>query len=305
MRILFSIYIIFFFSPFGYTQDIKKVIKKEKDSEITEEFFVLKSDKSIKNGNYVKYCTKIAVQKYLQELGNYDYNKKSGSWLTFSSFHPLNPLTLIGEYSAGLKTGEWSFLHIDEMRDTTALFQLGFERQNVLSSSNKELQVSIDTTGLKVAVYGTYDKDKKTGLWKYYSKQGKLIKAYDFSNNKEIYRFDNDSSNFYLLGGFSHFQDLFYQTLQENSSKLKILPTSEAKFKIKTNDGNLQLEYLSPDSLINNSLAELVKNSVLRMPKYWIDFDPALENFSFILDLKLIKEKNSYKIKYQAISPRF
>ena len=303
MKFLLSLYFLFSIASLSYTQDVKKVVQVGKNSQISEEYFVLKSDKSIKHGNYVKYLIRLAVEKYFQEFGSYDHNTKSGVWFYFNPIHPRNPISIIGEFNGGQRTGQWVYFYPTEIKDTSVFYLLGYKKSTNIISSKKELQITIDTTGLKLAAIGNFEKNKKVGRWNYYSREGELIKIFDFSIKREIYSLKNDSINLYLLGGFSHFQVQLTQSLFENAYELESFPSSNASFEIITNDGNLYVNNLTP--LTDNPLAFYIEKAVKNMPLYWIDFDPILENFSFTINLKFNQKEEGSNFDFESINPKF
>lgn len=303
MRRIICIYFLAFICCFSYSQDIKKVIQRKSNSPIIEEYFVLKSDKSIKNGNYMKYSERFTIEKYFQEFGSFDHNKKSGVWFYFNSFHPQNPLSIVGEYNDDQRTGQWAYFYLPEIKDTSVLNLLGFNKKTDIISTKKDLQITIDTTGLKLAAIGNFDQNEKVGEWNYYSREGKLIKTYDFSTKKLIFSYTTDSINLYLLGGFSHFEQQLSQSLFEKANELNSISTSNASLEIITNDGNLYVNNLTP--LNDNPFIAYIENAVRNMPLYWIDFDPIFEKFSFIINLKFNQNEKGSTFNFESINPKF
>lgn len=301
MRTVFVFCILCLITSLCYSQEIKKIVQQRKNSGICEEFYVLKSDRSIKNGNYAKYLLKIEIQKYLQEFGNYENGKKNGSWFYFSTGHPLNPLTIIGQYSNEEKSGQWVYFYLPETKDSSSLYHLGFNRQNYLVSSKKELSLTLDTTGLKVVATGHFSHDKKVGLWRYYSRYGKLIKTYDFSTEREVFSLGNDSVNFSLLDGFAHFKEELGSVLSENLNELISLSPATATFEIKLNKDSIDLKSNDPS---NNPFASHIGTAIKNIPQSWTDFYPVFENLCFTLNLKLYKINDHHNIDV-SIDPKF
>lgn len=303
MRSIICIYFLAFFSTYVSSQDIRKVIQKSNNSPIIKEYFVLKSDKSIKNGNYVKYSERLVIEKYFQEFGSFDHNKKSGVWFYFNSIHPQNPLSIAGVYEDDQKTGQWVYFYPPEIKNSNVLNLLGVNKITNIISTKKDIQITIDTTGLKLAAIGNYDKNKKTGEWNYYSSDGKLIKTFDFSSNKLIYSFTNDSTSLYLLGGFSHFEQQLSESLFENANELKSISTSDISLEIITNDGNLYVNNLTPLNV--NPFTTYIENAVKNMPLYWIDFNPLFEKFSFKINMNFNQNKEGSSLNLNSINPKF
>ena len=124
---------------------------------------------------------------------------------------------------------------------------LGVNKTTNIKSTKKDLRLQLTQTGLNSHLaLGRMHQNKKTGEWNYYSRDGKLIKTYDFSNNKLIYSFGVDSINLYLLGGFSYFEQQLTQSLFEKANELNSISTSNASFEIITYEGNLYVNNLTP-----------------------------------------------------------
>jgi antitoxin component YwqK of YwqJK toxin-antitoxin module len=297
---------LFFITLLANSQELKKIIEKKENSSIFEEYFVFKEDKSIKHGKYLKYSERLAVEKYIQEFGSFDHNKKTGVWFLFNITHPQNPLSIVGEYSNGEKTGQWFYFYPPELKDTSVLFLLGYKKlTGVIEPKRKdqEFQITIDTTGTKLAATGNFENNKKVGKWSYYSKDGRLIKEYDFSSNKVIYLFQNDSISLYLLGGITHFQEQLSQLLLENTQKINSFQPSKAKFEIITYANTLFVNNLT--TIINDPFAEFIENRIKNMSLDWVDYDPIFEKFSFIIEINFRNTKNGPFFNIGSLKPNF
>jgi len=102
---------VFCFSCFcvkdSYSQNnasLLKTIQKENPA-YKEEFFVLKSDTSIKSGSYIKY----AFPKQLITSGFYKSGKKDSAWIDYNreTNSPINK----GVYFNGQKKGVWEYYY--------------------------------------------------------------------------------------------------------------------------------------------------------------------------------------------------
>ena len=186
MKFLLSLYFLFSIASLSYTQDVKKVVHVGKNSQISEEYFVLKSDKSIKHGNYVKYLIRLAVEKYFQEFGSYDHNTKSGVWFYFNPIHPRNPISIMGEFNGGQRTGQWVYFYPTEIKDTSVFYLLGYKKSTNIISSKKELQITIDTTGLKLAAIGNFKKIKPLVAGITIQEKGGLLKFLIFQSKEKF-----------------------------------------------------------------------------------------------------------------------
>ena len=74
-------------------------------------------------------------------------------------------MCIVGEYSNGEKTGQWFYFYSPALKDTSVLFLLGQKKlTGVISPKKKdeEFQITIDTTGIKLAATGNFEKNKKS-----------------------------------------------------------------------------------------------------------------------------------------------
>lgn len=87
-------------------QDVKKM--KEKTRLGTAKFYVLKSDRTTKHG---EYKIKAHIGKTILVSGNYSNGKKNGDWVERYTFERRN-LKQVGKYKEDKKIGEWSYYDI-------------------------------------------------------------------------------------------------------------------------------------------------------------------------------------------------
>lgn len=130
-------------------QETKQVKNQSKDGDL-EIFHVLKSDKNIKQGpyeKYFKYSNPMTQGNLLTERGQYDNNKRTGTW-TF--YWGENNMTSKGSYANDLRTGNWEY----------------YKNGVVIEK-------------------GDYVNDKRDGLWTYFEKEkGILERGYYKEGNK-------------------------------------------------------------------------------------------------------------------------
>ncbi|MFZ0282132.1 MAG: hypothetical protein WAL29_10810, partial [Bacteroidales bacterium] len=248
MKLSAIILYLLFLTSFADSQELKKIFEKQDNSSFAEEYFVLKEDKSIKHGKYLKYYERLLVEKYIKQFGSYDHNQKTGVWFLFNIAHPQNPLNIVGEYSNGEKTGPWFYFYPPELKDTSVLSLLGYKKLTgviIPKRKDQEFQITIDTTGVRLAATGNFESNKKTGKWSYYSKEGQLIKEYDFSANKIISGVRNDSVSFYMLGGMTQFHTQLNEILFEEIQKINVIQPSNVKYEIIVNENTLFVNNLT------------------------------------------------------------
>ncbi len=128
-----------------------KLIKNQNKNGDLEVFHVLKSDKKIKQGpyeKYFKYSTPINQGELLTERGQYDNNKKTGTW---SFYWGESNLTSKGNYDNDLKSGNWEY----------------YKNGTVVEK-------------------GEYKNDKRDGLWTYYEKDKGIIERGFYKEGNKI-----------------------------------------------------------------------------------------------------------------------
>ena len=148
---------------------------------ITEEFSVLKTDKTVRQGSHVKYRLVVGPRNLiaLLETGNYERGHKEGEWRTFV-MSPYNKLSSKGSYHVGLPEGKWFYYHEPKPE------VLG---KAVLAGKNSETSLTIDPEDSTAVVQakGMCSQGKKVGLWKYYDSNAKLVQAINESTNQLMY----------------------------------------------------------------------------------------------------------------------
>jgi TonB family protein len=148
------------FASYSFCQDVKKIDKKfENSKQISESFFVIKSDKNIKHGEYISYfrysdndetLIKNGIKKkedFIKERGNYINGKKDGVWIEFPNKAEMDS----GKYSTGKRVGIWD------------------------TYNGNERVKSFD-----------YDTNKKIGIWLTYKEKGMVTERYDYDNSIQL-----------------------------------------------------------------------------------------------------------------------
>jgi len=146
----------------SFGQETKKVTKKISKDE-TEVYFSLKSDPSVKQGNY-----QLIKLKTVRVSGQYVANQKDGLW---TEYQYTGKRISSGNYVAGVKSGHWTFYRT-----------IGDEE--------------------KVWYSGNMKDDKRVGLWSFFDKDGILIQQFDYSTGlvKSIDE-EKASQNKLIFGG--------------------------------------------------------------------------------------------------------
>jgi len=300
MKYLLLLICLKFVSINLFSQEIKKIHKK--NFFINEVYYVLKDDKSLKHGKYLKYRE---ISKGLNlpiEYGSYDRNKKTGIWLIFNESTYQNPLRIIAEYANGEKNGQWVYYYSPNNSGNYSIQTTGnirLSNVNAPKGENAEFNITVDTLGIKTAAVGYFINNRKIGKWRYYFKNGPLAEEYDFSLNKEIYSCENNTIDFNFKEGLEYFDNILTETIIDKIMIKNYWDPLIFKFELLRHDNSISIKNLSNNS--SNSVWNLIEKSILSMNWDWIDFDPKLENFSMTIDLELQNDqfKHSFHLDPQ------
>src|SRR5687768_12606801 len=136
---------LIFLMHIANAQEVKKIVNYRTNPGFTEEFYVLKSDKTIKHGPYIKIEAKQIGRK-----GFFKNNLRDSTWVTYFTGYAGGPfVNLEGKYKEGKKVGiwkEWDWVG----------------NQLVLRNS------------------GEYKNSERFGVWQYYDGKGRVKKVFDF-----------------------------------------------------------------------------------------------------------------------------
>lgn len=252
----------------------QEVVKKQKYRDgVTEEFFVLKKNKNIKQGSALTTHKDILGKKYIIELGQYDQNEKSGKWLFFYFMDPNNSLKAMGSYAHDLKDGNWRYYYPTNSSDKSLNVFFGSEkRTNVIETKRdtQAFQIELDTSGQQVICTGNYKEDKKTGIWSYYSRSGYLLQRFDHDSNefRENLLSDHENSFLVYLGGPERFFNFYYMAQQERKTQFQITKTSEVIYEVEKN-GNYRLVSANGDENYRIQIEQILNT----IPNEWIVLD--------------------------------
>lgn len=239
---------VFFLSNNVSGQDTK-FIQKQKYGTI-EEYYVLKKDKKIKHGQYIKYKTHMfGGQIVVIESGNYNNGLKDDIWEIYHdqlfSKNTWNKLKAKGVYVQGKKNGLWKYYY----PDTTDI------PLNISHVAKDSTVLHLSHEGTRLKQVGLYISDEKYGVWSFFDYNGNLIQKYNYSTKKLL--LDNsikDSSQYNLnrraifIGGIS--------TLINNFTGDKYF-TSYPQYLLK----------LKQDSILVNISFEIDKAAVVKSVK--------------------------------------
>ena len=158
-----------------------------------EEYYVLKSDPTFKEGTYVRYragWTGVVVL----ESGNYKNGDKIGLWETYydpNHSHQRNSIRERGHYANGKRNGLWAFFYLDTLSNQP--------NTKIYGKKHKpdSINIYIEQGAATVRLAGMYLNDKKVGEWTSFDRKGKLIQKYNFSTGILYDKSIGDSINHY------------------------------------------------------------------------------------------------------------
>lgn len=185
-------------------------ITKDKDS-FYEEYTVLKSDKKIKHGNYVKLDRPIYGGLFIESFGNYALGTKDGYWETY--YPNSNHIKSKGQYKNGLKESLWTYYY----PETKPL-----DLSSSASADGASFQVM--WANPTVAKTGSYSNGEMRGIWEYFDKAGFLVQRFDHDNDSLLYLHNGDLGN--LAAGFIGGEFFLTQYLHETFDFADVLKSS-------------------------------------------------------------------------------
>jgi hypothetical protein len=246
------------------------VKKKRYNNGVTEEFYVLKQDKNVKQGSALTTFKDILDKKYIVEFGQYVQNKKSGKWLSFYFVDPNNSLKSAGDYANDLKQGNWRYYYPGNASSKNIQTIFGAEKRTNIIETKKDtkvFQIVYDTVGQQVISTGKYKDDKMVSIWHYYSRSGYLLHSYDH-DSKEFSRnnlSDPDNDFLVYLGGPERFYNHYYMGQQEIRTKSPITKTSEVIYEVERG-GTYKLLSAYGDENYKIQMDQILKT----IPNEWI-----------------------------------
>ncbi|MEI6576712.1 MAG: hypothetical protein WCO63_11090 [Bacteroidota bacterium] len=178
---LFWITLIILICHETYSQETKFVLKVHQD--FKEEYYVLKSDKKIKHGTYVKYKHMLfGVQ--LIESGLYKNGLKTGLWEFYNQARAVNTMNSIRErvlYKNGKKNGIFTSYYLDTIPD--------LKHSQVYEGKRRTDSVSVELApeSLKLKLAGIYKDDQRIGEWSALNENAELFQKFDFSKGRLLF----------------------------------------------------------------------------------------------------------------------
>jgi hypothetical protein len=152
-------------------------IRTDRDNiNIKERYYVLKSDKQIRYGSFLRFGVSFS-QYYLLEEGRYVNDQKSGIWRLYYDGPPYNQISSRGTFKDEMKDGYWEFFYYNRY------FKLSGTDSNVPDPQNhNSTAVYYIKEGNKKSS-GNFIGGRKTGIWNYYDITGNVILSLDHSKD--------------------------------------------------------------------------------------------------------------------------
>lgn len=198
----------------SFGQQTKFVLKDR--GGFKEEYYVLKNEKKIRHGTYVKYRQPLG-EYVIIESGNYSNGEKNGLWEIFYNSFARNTWNAIkekGNYVNGKKNGIWTYYYLDTMTNLTNIETFGQKRKK------DSINLSIDQRNAKLKLAGMYLNDKRVGEWTSLNYLGNLSQKYNFSTETLLYDESvidslqyNQNRRPLFVGGYSNLNDFLYRNL--------------------------------------------------------------------------------------------
>jgi len=284
-------------------QDVTRVSKSS--LHWGEIYYVLKTDKSAKHGQYLKYFESMnAHDKAIESYGSYENNKRSGAWMFCDPEALTNPLISIGEYKEDEKTGTWIYFYGPGryIKDFSNLVNSRKQTQVELpSKGNEHINVTLDTTGVKTAVMGNYSGNKKIGIWSYYYPNGILACQYDFTKDSMIR--NNGLTSYEQLGGIERFAALFHKALFEKAMKNRpfYVVNSDVSFEIITNHDSVDIIKTGSNGSI--AFTNAIETVLHKMSSDWINYDPRFEKNKIKIKINYVVSGNKGEVSLDTFEP--
>jgi antitoxin component YwqK of YwqJK toxin-antitoxin module len=198
-----------FFSTEIYSQETVLVTKKKvsRPNELgsIEEFHVLKSNKKIKHGSYVK-LNQTFIGNALHSSGSYSNGKKNGLWQTY--YTGTNNIKEKGFYKDNIPDSIWQYFYPEN----------GYKELIEVPSSEGISTLEIQNVNPVMRKFGVYRKGKLAGIWEYFDTIETTVLKFDHSTREAIFiqgqTIENHKAG-YLGSDFDLYQHL-YDTLDFN-----------------------------------------------------------------------------------------
>lgn len=272
-RITILIILIFFMAvPLAKSQEVVK--KRKYKNGLTENYFVLKENKNIKQGEALTTYVNSPGKMHIVDFGQYENNEKTGIWYYFYKNDFVNSLKAIGEYKSGKKNGYWKYFYRAGSADDDIISLLFSDLRTTVAmkpDAENHFAITVDTSDQQIQSEGMYFGDIKAGLWRYYSKTGILIQVYDHTHQKflENHLIDPKNPPYCFLGGEERFKLLILNSIFDQSGNSSFSQSSGAIYRL---DKNGDYHYLN--SFGDQRFKKVTDEILSDFPREWIPLIP-------------------------------
>ncbi len=154
------------------------LVIKDKD-DFYEEYHVLKLDKKVKHGSYLR-LSKFMLHEYaLESVGYYSDGMKNGYWESY--YKNVNNVRDKGYYKKDLRDSTWVFYYPE-----------GIKRKLTEVQSKEGISLQVIDSNPVVLKKGKYKNGKVSGIWEYFDPDGALHHKYDHDSDS-LYFLNSDN----------------------------------------------------------------------------------------------------------------
>lgn len=213
MRLILFTSLIFTLFHHSLSQELKTIEKI--DGILLEEYSVLKKNKKVRHGSYIKYELGIRNYKSVVEVGIYDHGQRVGKWY---EFYWTGFIQSEGNYKHGKKQGLWTSYY-EPYLDTMDIEYYFIPNKGL--KINEDSTIGIDRSMSVIMSKGVYHQGERVGAWEYYDEAGAQVHKFDHSlgvlthNNLP----DSVNRNCPFIGGGDRLQTMLYYSGRYIESK--------------------------------------------------------------------------------------
>ena len=246
-------------NSFGQETKRKKVHK----GKYIEEYYVLKENKEVRHGQYVRYTKDVLDRKLPLEIGFYEDDEKVGEWY---SLYPNGALKEFGNYEDSKKNGIWIEYYAPGTcgESFTSLFEI---HQDIKVDENGA--ITVVKKEVLISAMGEYKRNKEIGVWNYYTRSGDLLHIFDKTSDSLLFSSVHDSVNRKCpyLGGFERFYRLFVEKEEVFENNTSLLETIVV-LRLEVIDNILNVIRIS--SFGDENFAQKIEKNIKLLPDDWM-----------------------------------
>ncbi len=280
IKLSILLFISFFLANIVNCQEVK--FKEKISGNFGEEYSVLKENKKIKHGGYIKYKVHPLDNRSLLIIGQFKNDKKEGKWYYLNE---KGYLKRVGEFHDNKKHGFWRDYYTPQSKNTLLVNSLGLSSNRGYEIA-KDGSIDFNMSKLTVAGEGNYLSGSKVGIWNFYTKKSEKFIIYDYSKKELLFP---DSIEIPLFNkGNEELIRFLANTIKIPSRIINKGITGETYMQFEINkNGNIEnITFLkSVDEALNKEL----RSAILKTCGEWI---PSNISYKFVLPV-LVQKSNS------------